>query len=124
MKKQNDKEIKIYVHPMLFLIIKVLQLVQFVDWISREKQFQQLCDKYRRKGNEYDCVIAVSSGKDSYYQIHMMKNKYNMNPLCANVDNSDWTQTGISNFENMLDVFNVDNFERHWFKVKKVMKCQ
>ena len=75
-----------------------------VDWKLRKKEFEKLCDSYRRKKNEYDCIIAVSAGKDSYYQIDLMM-KHNMKPLLANVDNIGWSETGKENFENMLDVF-------------------
>lgn len=75
-----------------------------VDWEQRRKEFEKLCNKYKRQQNEFDCAIAVSSGKDSWYQIHMLK-KYGMNPLLVSVDNLDWTETGKANFEKMLDVF-------------------
>ena len=80
-----------------------------VDWDYRKMLFAKLCDKYRRKSeNEYDCLIAVSSGKDSYYQVDLLKNKFDMNPLLVSVDNLDWTETGKHNRDNLLDAFNVD----------------
>lgn len=84
-----------------------------VDWKARKKEFGKLCDKYRRKGHEYDCLIAVSSGKDSYYQINLLKNEFNMNPLLVNVWNLDWTKTGLENWEKMLSVFGVDSISLH-----------
>lgn len=79
-----------------------------VDWYRRQKSFAKLCEKYQRsKAGQYDCVIAVSSGKDSWWQIHTVK-KYGLNPLLVSVDNLDWTETGKENFNNMLDVFGVD----------------
>jgi len=79
-----------------------------VDWVARKAEFEKICDKYRRKGNEYDCLIAVSSGKDSYYQVWMMKEEMKMNPLLVSVDNLDWTRTGEGNFQNLLDTFSCD----------------
>lgn len=58
-----------------------------VDWDERFKEFEALCDKYRRKNpGEYDCIIAVSGGKDSQYQVHVMKEIMNMNPLLITVE--------------------------------------
>ena len=79
-----------------------------IDWYYREKQFRKLCDKYARmKAGEYDCIVAVSSGKDSWWQVHTVK-KYGLNPLLVSVNNLDWTETGKENFNNMLDTFGCD----------------
>lgn len=88
-----------------------------IDWDARWKEFEILCDKHRgRRGDYYDCIITVSSGKDSQYQVHLLKEKMNMNPLCISIDNYSWTNTGRLNFENMGDQFGVDihtfNFNR------------
>lgn len=45
-----------------------------IDWNQRLNELEQLCAKYRRKKEgEYDCIIAVSAGKDSHYQVHVMR---------------------------------------------------
>ena len=81
---------------------------QTVDWSIRKRQFKKLCDTYRRKAHgEFDCIIAVSSGKDSFYQVAKLK-EYGMNPLLVSVDNLDWTQTGLHNRDLMLDTFGCD----------------
>jgi len=79
-----------------------------IDWQKRERQFQAVCDFYKRKSEgEHDCIIAVSSGKDSFYQVHKLK-EYGMNPLLVSVDNLDWSQTGLQNRETMMDTFNCE----------------
>jgi len=80
-----------------------------IDWDKRSKELKALCDKYRgSRGNYYDCLIAVSSGKDSHFQVHMMKEDMKMNPLLVSVDNLSWTKTGRDNFFNIRDVFDCD----------------
>ena len=39
-----------------------------INWNQREDEFIKLCEdiKSTNKNNEYDCVIAVSGGKDKY----------------------------------------------------------
>lgn len=79
------------------------------DWDKRKKELSVLCDKYRgRNGNYYDCVIAVSGGKDSHYQVYMMKEVMKMNPLLVSVDNFSWTEAGRHNFQNINEAFGCD----------------
>jgi len=78
-----------------------------VDWKQREKQFRVLCDQYKSTSNTYDCIVAVSSGKDSFWQVGKLQ-EYGMNPLLVSVDNLDWTKTGKENFNTLLDVHGVD----------------
>jgi len=79
-----------------------------VNWDVRLEELKKLCDKYRRNDNYYDCIIPVSGGKDSYFQIYVMKNLMKMNPLLINVNNLSWTKTGRYNFNNMSEVFGCD----------------
>lgn len=77
-----------------------------IDYNNRRKELEELCNKYRSKDGYYDCIIAVSSGKDSHYQVHMMKNILNMNPLLVTVDTVfSWTETGRRNFVNLGEAF-------------------
>jgi N-acetyl sugar amidotransferase len=80
-----------------------------IDWEVRWKELEEFCDKYRGwNGDGYDCIIAASSGKDSHFQIHILKEKLGMNPLIVSIDNSTWTQTGRHNWTNLLTTFGVD----------------
>ena len=82
-----------------------------VDWERRERMFRELCDDYRSKsGKTYDCVIPVSGGKDSYYQTHLMKVVYKMNPLLVTYNENNQTDIGRRNIDRMKDVFGVDYF--------------
>lgn len=78
-----------------------------IDWDERWKEFEQICDKYRRNNpSEYDCAIAVSGGKDSHYQVHLMKNIMRMNPILFSVeDNFTMTEAGKHNLKNISEEF-------------------
>lgn len=79
------------------------------DWRQRYQELKELADKYRDwNGDGYDCIIAASGGKDSWYQTHIMKEKLGMNPLLVNVDNYSWTETGKQNWANLKETFGVD----------------
>lgn len=78
-----------------------------IDWDARWKEFEVICDKYRgMNGDGSDCAIAVSGGKDSHYQVHLMKNVMHMNPILFSVeDNFPMTDAGIHNLKNISEEF-------------------
>lgn len=78
-----------------------------IDWDSRYKELVKLCDKYRgMNGSSYDCAIAVSGGKDSHYQVYLMKEVMKMNPILFSVeDNFEMTEAGKHNIKNISEEF-------------------
>ena len=80
---------------------------KYIDWDARWKEFEVICDKYRGiNGDGPDCAIAVSGGKDSHYQVHLMKNVMHMNPILFSVeDNFPMTEAGIHNLKNISEEF-------------------
>ena len=68
-----------------------------IDWEEREKELIELCDKYRSKDGSYDCLIPGSGGKDSFYQAHVLKYKYNMHPLTITWAPNIYTDWGWKN---------------------------
>ena len=69
-----------------------------------------LLDEYRSKdGSRYDCVIAVSGGKDSYFQTHVIKNELGYNPLLVTYNGNNYTEAGWRNVHRMNEVFGVDH---------------
>ncbi|MEN6348191.1 MAG: N-acetyl sugar amidotransferase [Syntrophomonas sp.] len=80
------------------------------DWIKRWEELGELCNKYRgRNGDGYDCIIAVSGGKDSHYQTFVIKELMKMNPLLVSVeDNFPLTEAGMHNIKNLSEEFSCD----------------
>ena len=80
---------------------------KLIDWNTRYKELEELCDKYRgMNGDSYDCAIAVSGGKDSYYQVYLMKEVLKMNPILFSVeDNFEMTEAGKHNIKNISEEF-------------------
>ena len=97
-----------------------------INWKERYKELEKLCNKYRNtKGNYYDCIIAVSSGKDSHNQVHWMKEKMNMNPILVTVeDNFTMTEAGKHNLKNISERFgcNIISLKPDIKKQKLVMR--
>lgn len=80
-----------------------------VDWPARERMFRELCDDYRsRDGKRYDCLIPVSGGKDSFYQVHLLKKVYGMNPLLVTYNENNETEVGKRNVQRMKEAFGSD----------------
>ena len=45
-----------------------------VNWEKRAQEFRELAEKIKSESTgNYDCVIPVSGGKDSYFQTHVLK---------------------------------------------------
>lgn len=80
------------------------------DWDARFKELETICDKYRgQNGIGYDCMIAVSGGKDSHFQVHVMKEQMGMTPLLVSVeDNFMMTEAGKHNIKNISEEFGCD----------------
>lgn len=80
---------------------------KLVNYEVRWKELEELCDKYRgMNGNGYDCAIAVSGGKDSHYQVYIMKEVLKMNPILFSVeDNFTMTEAGKHNIRNISEEF-------------------
>jgi len=82
-----------------------------VDYKERFEELRKLCDKYRGINglNGYDCMIAVSGGKDSHFQVYVMKELMHMNPLLVTVeDNFPMTEAGMHNIKNISEAFGCD----------------
>jgi N-acetyl sugar amidotransferase len=79
-----------------------------VDWAQRRADLKKLCDRHRKSDGGYDCIIPVSGGKDSTYQVKVIKEDMGMNPLLVNVSNFSWTDAGRRNYSNMLTQFDCE----------------
>lgn len=72
-----------------------------VDWDLRKKELLQIMDRYRSKdGTNWDCIVPVSGGKDSTFQVVQML-QLGMNPLCVTATTCDLTEIGRRNIENI-----------------------
>lgn len=80
-------------------------------WMDRERKFRELCKSYKGNsvGGDYDCIVAVSGGKDSYWQTHLIKNVYGLNPLLVTYHGNNYLPEGQRNLDRMREVFDVDH---------------
>lgn len=70
-----------------------------IDWDERKKELTDLCNKHRSKDGSYDCLVPGSGGKDSFYQAHILKYEFGMNPLTITWAPHLYTKWGWKNFQ-------------------------
>ena len=81
-----------------------------IPWEARQEFLHNLCNEHRATNGSYDCIIPVSGGKDSFYQVNMFKNKYRMNPLLVTVTDPFYhTEEGTHNFKQIGKAFDCDH---------------
>jgi imidazoleglycerol phosphate synthase cyclase subunit len=89
---------------------KVKAAIPRSEWDRRKALLRNLVEPYRvRDGSRHDCVIAVSGGKDSYFQVHVLKEEFGLNPLLVTYDGNNWTEPGWRNMVRMREAFGVDH---------------
>ena len=72
-----------------------------IDWDERESDFINLVRSASEKTkSQWDCVIPVSGGKDSTFQVLTVK-RLGFNPLCVVSTTCSLTDVGRLNIENL-----------------------
>lgn len=78
-----------------------------INWSERESMLVKILEEAKRmakeRGNSHDCIIPVSGGKDSHYQVWLLKEKYGMNPLLVTFNHAFNTPAGNRNLYNLVE---------------------
>src|SRR6187549_768981 len=62
-----------------------------INWDERAEWLQELVEEYRSPdGSNYDCIIPVSGGKDSWFQTYYMKEVLGLNPLLVTYNGNNY----------------------------------
>jgi N-acetyl sugar amidotransferase len=81
-----------------------------IDWNAREKKLAKIfSDAKKNSGNNYDCIVPISGGKDSCFQLHIIVKIFKLTPLAVTFSHNWWTKTGKYNLENILEKLGVDH---------------
>ena len=78
-----------------------------IDWDHRKLLFSKLIDEYRCDDN-YDCILPVSGGKDSYFAAHVAK-EFGLKALMVTYHGNNYLPEGERNLYKMKDKFNFDH---------------
>ena len=75
-----------------------------VDWDLRRNELEGVLEKYRQpEGGNWDCIVPVSGGKDSTYQVVRML-QLGMNPLCVTSTTCVLSELGRKNIDNLKNL--------------------
>lgn len=75
-----------------------------VDWVQRRKELLDVTGRYKSKdGSHWDCIVPVSGGKDSTYQVVRML-QLGLNPLCVTATTCDLSEIGRKNIQNIKNL--------------------
>ena len=72
-----------------------------IEWAARERQFRDVADRARTTNSGHDCVIPVSGGKDSTWQVVKCL-EYGLTPLCVTWRPPGRTAIGQRNLDNLI----------------------
>jgi len=99
-----------------------------IDWEARERGFRDVVARAKSRSAGYDCLIPVSGGKDSTWQVVTCL-KYGLNPLAVTWKTPARTAIGALNLANLvsLGVDHIDyqinpNVERA-FVYRSLVRC-
>ena len=87
---------------------KGYQSVSDKEWEVRRNEFKKILDENKSDSN-YDCIVPVSGGKDSYFQTHQIVKEFGLKPLLVTYDGNNYLPEGIENRDRMRHVFDVDH---------------
>lgn len=80
-----------------------------LDWAERWEKLKAIIKPYRNKdGKNYDCIVPVTGGQDSYYIVYLAKVLLGLNPLLVTYNKYFNTPLGINNLANLKIRFNCD----------------
>ena len=74
-----------------------------------KEELFELMKPYRRKGNELDCIVPFSGGRDSCYGLHLIVNELKMKPVTYTYDWGMVTDLGRRNISRMCAQMGVEN---------------
>jgi N-acetyl sugar amidotransferase len=79
-------------------------------WERRKKLFEVEIERILATTKDnYHCIIPVSGGKDSYYQIHKIVSDYELKPLLVTYNGNNYLPEGEYNRDRMHKVFDADH---------------
>ena len=75
-----------------------------IDWDARRSELVEVIERYRSKdAATWDCIVPVSGGKDSTYQVIRML-QLGMNPLCVTATTCHLSEIGRKNITNIKNL--------------------
>jgi N-acetyl sugar amidotransferase len=74
-----------------------------INWKAREAEFRVLVELAKAEKRPYDCIVPVSGGKDSHYQV-LKALEYGLRPLAVTAMTDHLTAVGWRNLRNIANL--------------------
>jgi len=81
-----------------------------------EEGLSRVLDRYRNKGEKYDCVVPISGGRDSSFTLYSIVKKFKMRSVALTVDSGAIMPEGYRNIERVTSALGVDHV---WLRDEK-----
>jgi N-acetyl sugar amidotransferase len=81
-----------------------------IDWVTRAKAFDTVVAEAKQRSNGYDCIVPVSGGKDSWYQVITCQ-QHGLKVLGVTWRTPGRTHVGQRNLERMIDRLGIDHID-------------
>jgi hypothetical protein len=79
-----------------------------------EVKLLEVIKSRKQKGSRYDCMVALSGGRDSTYAMYYLSRKLGLKILAYSVDNGFMPAETIANINNATSILSVDHvWEKH-----------
>ena len=80
------------------------------QWLLRKEKLSKIIKETLKNNiSNYDCLIPVSGGKDSYYQTHVLIEDFKLKPLLVTYHGNNYLPEGDENRDRMRHEFNADH---------------
>jgi hypothetical protein len=103
-----------------------------LDWSERWQRLEDLVRPYRsRDSRNYDCIVPVAGAGDSFFIVHLVKERLKLRPLLVTYNRYYNTPLGIRNLAQLRRRFDCDILiknvnplsvkkllERHWARLE------
>ena len=83
---------------------RVAEAKRGIDWQQREGELNDLCNRFRNRSGDYDCIVPGSGGKDSFYTGHILQTRFGMHPLFVTWAPHIYTDWGRRNLERWQEI--------------------
>ncbi len=96
-----------------------------LDWAERWQRLEKLVQPYRsRDSRNYDCIVPVTGAGDSFFIVHVVKERLGLTPLLVTYNRYYNTPLGIRNLAQLRRRFDCDLLIQsvNPLSVKKIMR--
>ena len=69
-----------------------------IDWEKRQRALKKILNNAKKEsGDNYDCMVPISGGKDSAFQLHVLTRVYGLKPIAVTFSHNWFSKIGWDN---------------------------